>query len=445
MNSPNSAFFYHLYPLGCFGAPHANDGAPCSRLRRIEPWLDHIRDLGADTLLLGPVFQSETHGYDTTNYFTPDSRLGTGDDLAWAVEQAHARGIRVVFDAVFNHVGRSFWAFQDVVKNRQNSRFAPWFFCDFTRQSPPGDPFDYTAWRGHYELVKLNTDHPDVRNHLLHAAGEWISRYGIDGLRLDAADCLDLGFQRALAEHCRTLRPGFYLLGEVIHGDYARWVDQGGLDAVTNYILHKGLWSSHNDANYFELAHTCRKQFTPGSSAYRWYTFADNHDVTRIRSRLRDPAHLYPLHILLFTLPGTPSVYYGSEYGLEGAKRKGRDDWPLRPALTPESLRDAAKEPDLARAIQTLARLRREHPALALGEFTEMRVTHTQYGFKREHAGETALVCVNAAHEQTEFVLQGDIQGMWRDVLNGGAPHTARNGRLAVPLPPCWGSILIRQ
>jgi glycosidase len=444
MNAWRNVFFYHLYPLGCFGAPHGNDKAPSPRLRQIAPWLDHIRDLGADALLLGPVFQSESHGYDVTNYFMPDSRLGNAEDLAWAVEQAHARGIRVVLDAVFNHVGRSFWAFRDVVRNGRDSRFASWFFCDFTGISPLGDSFDYTSWRGHYELVTLNTGHPDARNHLFHAAAEWISRYDIDGLRLDAADCLDLGFQRDLAERCRALKPDFYLLGEVIHGDYARWIDRGGLDAVTNYVLHKGLWSSHNDANYFELAHTCRRQFAARSSAYQWYTFADNHDVTRIRDRLRDAAHLYPLHILLFTLPGTPSIYYGSECGLAGMKREGRDDWPLRPALTPESMHSAAKDPDLLRTIRKLARLRREHPVLAHGDFAEMLVKHTHYAFKREGPGAVALICVNAAHEQTEIVLEGERRGAWRDVLNEGARFAPRGGRLTIPLPPCWGRILLQ-
>ena len=440
-----NAVFYHLYPLGCFGAPRANDFKPTPRLRQMEPWLDHMLALGADTLLLGPVFQSESHGYDITNYFTPDSRLGSDSDLARAVAQAHSRGIRVVLDAVFNHTGRSFWAFQDVLRHGEHSRFAPWFHCHFSRRSPLGDPFDYEAWRGHYELVKLNTCHPEVRAHLLHAAGEWIARYGIDGLRLDSADCLDMGFQRALAGRCRSLKPDFYLLGEVIHGDYSRWIEEGGLDAVTNYILHKGLWSSHNDANYFELAHTCRKQFAPGSSSFRWYTFADNHDVTRIKSRLTDAAHLYPLHILLFTLPGTPSVYYGSECGLEGVKREGRDDWPLRPALTPESMLAARKEPGLLRAIQALARLRRGHDALSRGGFAEMAVTHKHYAFRRDSSGETILVCVNADHAPAEISLRGDVAGTWRDVLNEDALFTARDGSLPLSLPPCWGRVLVRQ
>ncbi|MDR3074172.1 MAG: alpha-amylase, partial [Deltaproteobacteria bacterium] len=243
MNWWNDAFIYHIYPLGCCNAPKVNDAAPASRLRSLAPWLEHMRDIGADTLLLGPIFQSESHGYDTINYFMVDSRLGTEADLVWLVEKAHQAGVRVVLDGVFNHVARSFFAFRDLLAKQRESRFKDWFFVDFDTPGLPGEAFSYKSWRGHHELVTLNTDHPEVRGHIFHALEEWITKYGIDGVRLDSADCLDLGFQRALADRCKGLKPDFYCLGEVIHGDYSRWLNVGGLDAVTNYVLYKGLWS----------------------------------------------------------------------------------------------------------------------------------------------------------------------------------------------------------
>lgn len=440
----NDAFFYHIYPLGCCGAPHANDFAPAPRLRRLAPWLEHMRTIGADALLLGPVFQSETHGYDTTNYFMVDNRLGTDDDLAWLVGEAHRLGIRVVLDGVFNHVGRSFFAFRDILEKGAQSRFADWFSLSFDARSPLGDQFSYEPWRGHYELVKLNTGHPEVRAHLFHAIEEWIGKYNINGVRLDSADCLDLGFQKELARHCKALKPDFYCMGEVIHGDYSRWLNAGGLDAVTNYVLHKGLWSSHNDGNYFEAAYTCRRQFEQERFLGPLYMFADNHDVTRIADRLNDSQNLYPLHILLFTLPGTPSVYYGSEYGIQGVKKQGESDWNLRPPLTVESMMGKAGEPDLCRAITRLAAIRKEYPALRRGGFSTLRTASRQYAFRRADETESAVICVNSAKEIAAITITGVADGRYEDVLNNER-FMAGNGRLEVRLSPNWGRILIHR
>ncbi|MDR1360489.1 MAG: alpha-glucosidase C-terminal domain-containing protein [Deltaproteobacteria bacterium] len=440
----NEAFFYHIYPLGCCGAPRVNDFSPVPRLRRLAPWLEHLRAIGADALLLGPVFQSETHGYDTTNYFMPDNRLGTDTDLAWLVSEARRLGIRVVLDGVFNHVGRSFFAFRDVLEKGRQSRFVDWFSLSFDARSPLGDPFSYEPWRGHYELVKLNTGHPEVRGHLFHALAQWITRYKINGVRLDSADCLDFDFQKELSRHCKELKPDFYCMGEVIHGDYSRWLNAGGLDAVTNYVLYKGLWSSHNDGNYFEAAYTCRRQFEQEQLLGSLYMFADNHDVTRIADRLNDRAYLYPLHILLFTLPGTPSVYYGSECGIQGIKKQGESDWNLRPQLTVETMLRSAREPDLCRAIAKLATIRKEHICLRRGGFSNLRVAPRQYAFRREDETESIVTCVNSAKENALITLTGVTNGLYDDVLNNER-FQAVNGRLQLALPPCWGRILVHR
>lgn len=442
MNWWRDAFFYHIYPLGCCGAPHSNDFAPVPRLRGLAPWLDHMRDIGADALLLGPVFQSETHGYDTINYFMVDSRLGTNADLAWLVEQAHRRGIRVVLDGVFSHVSRSFFAFRDILEKGEDSRFRDWFFLSFGSPSPLGDPFSYAAWRGHYELVTCNVGHHEVRGHFLHALSEWIGMYGIDGVRLDSADCLDFDFQKTLASHCKMLKPDFYCLGEVIHGDYSRWLNAGGLDAVTNYVLYKGLWSSHNDANYHEAAHTCGRQFEREPFLGSLYTFVDNHDVTRIADILNNAAHLYPLHILLFTLPGTPSVYYGSEYGMRGSKRKGESDWNLRPRLTVETMKREAGEPALCRAITALAAIRKRYASLRHGGFVSVHTAPRQYVFRRTVTEESAVVCVNAAEKTVNLTVTGIPDGLYADVLNNER-FRANGGSVRLSLSPCWGRILI--
>ncbi len=321
----NDAFFYHIYPLGFCGAPFHNDfsSPPVPRLEKLYNWLDHIQELGANALYLGPVFESSAHGYDTVDYYWVDRRLGTNETLAALSREIHRRGMRLVLDGVFNHVGRDFWAFYDVRQKGADSAYCDWFSkLSFGGTSPQGDPFTYEGWNGHSSLVRLNQSNPAVRKHLFDAVAAWIRDFDIDGLRLDAADCLEKDFIIDLAAHCRSLRADFWMVGEVIHGDYRAWANPTMFDAVTNYECYKGLYSSHVDQNYFELAYALNRQFGPAGiySGLPLYAFADNHDVDRVASSLRNPAHLYPLYTLLLTIPGVPSIYYGSEWGIEGRR-----------------------------------------------------------------------------------------------------------------------------
>ena len=261
------ALFYHIYPLGFCGAPAANDfhSQPVSRLEKVGDWLDHIQGMGLNAIYLGPLFESTSHGYDTADYFTVDRRLGTNEDLAKLSRDLHKRGMHLILDGVFNHVGRDFWAFKDVIVYGEASRYKDWFSnLRFGQSSPYNDPFSYESWNGHFNLVKLNLDNPEVKDHLFNAVAMWIRDFGIDGLRLDTADCLNMQFIRELSAFCRGIRPDFWMMGEVIHGDYRQWVNPKGLDSVTNYEAYKGLYSSHNDGNYFEIAYSLNRQFGGG-------------------------------------------------------------------------------------------------------------------------------------------------------------------------------------
>ncbi|MNR95572.1 Cyclomaltodextrinase [compost metagenome] len=434
------ATFYQIYPLGALGAPERNPGGPpVPRLERLHGWLPALKNLGITALYLGPLFESTAHGYDTADYMQVDRRLGSNDDLAHLCAAAHAHGMRVVLDAVFHHVGRDFWAFRDVLARGSASPYAGWFHLDFQRRSPQGDPFFYEGWNGHYDLVKLDTSHPAVREHLFGAVNTWVDAFGIDGLRLDAADVLDKEFQRALAAHCKQLRPDFWLLGEVIHGDYRDWVNPGMLDAVTNYELYKGLYSSHNDRNYFEVAHSLNRQFGPGGlyQDLTLYTFVDNHDVERIASQLKEAAHLYPLYTLLFTVPGIPSLYYGSEWGIEGRKA-GHSDAPLRPAFSPAEGPRLGKHADLAAAIVRLSQIRSRHPALRHGTYRTLHVASEQFAFIRETPEESIVVAVNAASSPAELRLPLLESGRWTDLLNPGEGPSGET----LTISPSWGRIL---
>jgi cyclomaltodextrinase len=444
----DDAIFYHIYPLGLCGAPERNDiSAPAvSRLDVLYPWLDHIQALGANAIYLGPVFQSTSHGYDTMDYYQVDRRLGSNQDLAEFSEALHARGMRLVLDAVFNHVGREFWAFEDVLEKGESSDYRDWFYnLRFGEWSPKGDPFHYEGWQGHYNLVKLNLASSDVRAHLFDAVTMWRETFQIDGLRLDAADCLDFDFLKALHTFTKSHMQDFWLMGEVVHGDYRHWVNPSTLDSVTNYECYKGLYSSLNDANYFEIAYSLNRQFGP-DGMYRneyLYNFVDNHDVDRVASKLDDPAHLYPLYLLLFTMPGIPSVYYGSEWGIEGVKEDYSDRL-LRPALTLEEITDEIPQKDLMTAIQRLAQLRRSSEALRHGNYREVHVGAQQYAFLRQADDDAVVVALNSADEPVDVSLPLPWKrGHFADRLNAGEKYKIMDGMVQCTLSSNWGRILV--
>jgi cyclomaltodextrinase len=441
------AIFYHIYPLGLCAAPEHNNfnRPPEERLNKLYDWIEHIAGLGANAVYLGPLFESSTHGYNTADYYQVDRRLGSNQTLKALVQAFHARGIRVVLDGVFNHVGRDFWAFKDVQTRGENSAYASWFTAlRFGGRSPYGDPFTYEGWDGHYSLVKLNLENPHVRQHLLDAVRMWIHEFDIDGLRLDAADVVSLDFQHALGRTCRELKPDFWLMGEIVFGDYRRWTEEGGLNSATNYEGYKSAYSSFNDHNLFEIAYALNRQFGEGGIYRRsgLYNFVDNHDVNRIASTLNDPAHLFPLHLLLFSMPGVPSIYYGSEFGLPG-KKTDSSDAPLRPDLDLRALYRSAPQSTLADTIRRLAALRQQHPALRCGDYRQLHVSADLLAFVRQNNEECLLVVINASEQKAELSLNipAAAQGKPYDILNHQAV-TGQYGQLALRVPARWGQII---
>jgi cyclomaltodextrinase / maltogenic alpha-amylase / neopullulanase len=445
------SIFYHIYPLGFCGAPERNDfnAAPVPRLEKLYTWLDHLQYLGITALYLGPLFESSAHGYDTADYYHVDRRLGTDETLAKLSAEIHRRGMRLVLDGVFNHTGRDFWAFRDVRQLREGSIYCGWFQgLNFSGRSPYGDPFSYDGWNGHYDLVKLNLSNPWVREHLFGAIAQWVCDYDIDGLRLDAADCLSAEFLGELASTCRRLKPDFWLVGEVIHGDYRKWANPTLLDSVTNYECYKGLYSSHVDHNYYEIAYALNRQFGE-VGLYRQlplYAFADNHDVNRAASSLEDGRHLYPLYCLLMTMPGVPSIYYGSEWGIRGV-RTPHSDRALRPCLELAQAAQNAPQPGLAQVISRLARIRRSNPALCRGSYRQLHVSHEQLAFLRQSENESAVVMVNAADQSVDIEMPVPLPDGTRlqDALDGGEKFQVQNGRLCIRLQPHWARILIKE
>ncbi|MCM1538178.1 MAG: alpha-amylase family glycosyl hydrolase [bacterium] len=403
----DEAVFYHIYPLGLAGAPTENPyGEPVHRLNTLIPWIAHCKKIGCNALYIGPLFESVGHGYETTDYRKLDSRLGDNADLTAFVKACHEQGIRVIFDGVFNHVGRDFFAFQDLKQNRENSAYKDWFCnVNFLGNNEYNDGFSYDNWGGYNLLVKLNQRNPAVRDYICDVIRFWVSEFDVDGIRLDAADVLDFEFMRALRGVANEVKPEFWLMGEVIHGDYTRWVNEGTLHSVTNYHLHKALYSGHNDHNYFEIAHTVTRLYGMGGNrpdGLKLYNFVDNHDVERIYTKLNNKAHYAPVHVLLYTLPGVPSVYYGSEFGIEGKKEKFSDA-SLRPALSLDDYKDALTNNACTKLTAALGKIRQASKALSYGDYQQLLLTNRQYAFSRNTQGETAIVTVN--NDDSDYVM----------------------------------------
>ncbi len=452
---------YHVFPLGLHGASHDSREAVLRghNIREFADWIPHLVELGTNAVLFGPVLHSSSHGYDSIDLYSVDPRLGTNQDFAELCDQLHQNDIAVVMDAVFNHSGRDFFAFQDLIHKGENSTYRHWYSgLDFSQEGPMGDGFAYECWDGHPSLPKFNLRNPELRSYLFSALELWIRDFGIDGLRMDAADVIDPYLWPLLRAHgdlnYRPRRPlsfnkgRFWLMGEMVFGDYSDICREGMLDSVTNYELYKGLYSSHNDGNYYELAWTLNRQF--GSQGiYRGkklYNFVDNHDVDRIANRLDDRAHMYPLHILLFTVPGLPSLYYGSETGYPGAK--GSNDWELRPRIHIDTMPAAGRHADLPRTITALRQIRSANPALQDGSYRQVFVDHRQFAFLRESGNQVILIIVNSEDASRELTIENPSPGTrkWVDLLNRGQAFEVGDDRsIRMDIPSNWGRILLAE
>ena len=328
------AVFYQIYPLGFCGAPIDQDEVVKKRIEKVKDWSEHLEKLGISAVYFSPIFESDHHGYDTRDFLKIDSRLGDNQAFKEVVEDLHSHQIKVVLDGVFNHVGRNFFAFLDVKEKKWDSPYKDWFYINFDGDSCYQDGFWYEGWEGHFELVKLNLKNPQVVEYLLDCVKQWIVLWDIDGIRLDVAYSLDHDFIRRLRGHCDNLKQEIFLVGEMLHGDYNILTQEGMLHSVTNYECYKGLYSSFNSMNMFEIAHSIHRQF--GKDNWCLYRgkhllcFVDNHDVSRIASQLENDKHLVLIYGLLMSMPGIPCIYYGSEWGALWKKEQG-SDWNLRP------------------------------------------------------------------------------------------------------------------
>ncbi len=430
----DDAFFYQIYPLGLCAAPAENtwdwsvwNGAaqPVNRIGRVLQWIPHLQKLGVNAVYFSPVCQSDRHGYDTRDYYTVDSRLGSNEDFAGVCDALHRAGIRIVLDGVFNHVGRGFWAFLDVQKNKQQSPYCDWFYIDWSGNSNYNDGFSYEGWENHYELVRLNLENPAVQEHLFGAIRKWIDIFSIDGIRLDVAYCLPVWFLQKLRSLTDSLGKergrDIVLIGEVIRDQYVKFIGSDRLHSCTDYECYKGLYSSLNDMNLFEIAYSFNRLFGEVGICRNMslLNFADNHDVERLASILKNRAQLPLIYGLLFAMPGVPCIYYGSEWGISGRKSEGDDT--LRPAL------EGPEWSYLTCIIATFAKARRDYPALRSGRYRQLFLTNSQFVFERADTAESAPVVIALNAASSACTIQSGQQyssfeglyGKFRNLLTG--------------------------
>ncbi|BBE24195.1 alpha-amylase [Arthrobacter sp. MN05-02] len=426
--------WWHVYPLGFVGAEKTAtpDPAAAHRLLDLVPWLDYALELGASGLALGPVFASETHGYDTTDYFRIDPRLGTSEDFDTLVAEAHRRGLRILLDGVFNHTGRSFAPFQDVLTDGPGATTAPWFLLDWPDGAGPGTEPGYRDFEGHHHLVALNHDEPAVVDFVAGVMEYWLGR-GADGWRLDAAYAVPARFWAEVTTRVRSSHPEAWFVGEYIHGDYGSEVRAGGLDSATQYELWKAVWSSLNDANLFELA-AALERHNALLAGFAPLTFIGNHDVTRIASKLIDPALLPHAVAVLLTVGGTPSVYYGDEQGYRGVKedRAGGDD-DVRPLFPPSPGDLSPVGRPTYQVHQELIGIRRRHPWLHRATTQVLQLSNELLVYRVEADGEAPLVVALNLARDTRSAGTGGAAS----VLAGQATVDPGTQRIILP-PRAW-------
>ncbi len=389
MIDPTHTIWWHVYPLGACGAPirptdENRKNWAGHRLARLEGWLDYVIDLGCNGLLLGPVFASTSHGYDTLDHFQLDPRLGDEQDWEHFVTTAHSKGLQIMLDGVFNHLG--------VGHEFVSGALAGNGMVHIEEGQPRG-------WEGHSDLAELDHCDPRVADLVVEVMNHWLDR-GADGWRLDVAYAVPPQFWTDVLGRVRTTHPQAFFLGEVIHGDYGEIATAGTLDAVTAYEAWKAIWSSINDRNMWELAWALERHdgFCQETCMQ---TFVGNHDVTRVATQVGD-AGAGLAAIILCTLPGMPSIYYGDEQGFRGAKGEGlAADDEIRPELPdgPAQLHPGGWW--LYRLHQDLIGLRRRNSWLFDARIEIRDKTNT-------------TLCYAIRGKQHELVVHLDVTGQYR-------------------------------
>ncbi len=420
--------FYQIFPdrfangdnsndppnLARWGSPPTSWGFQGGDLFGIQQHFDYLLDLGINAIYLNPIFQStSTHRYNTTDYLKIDNKLGTLDDFHSLVEIAHKNQVRVILDGVFNHCGRGFFAFNDILENQEYSPYRSWFYIKrFPIEAYSwGESSDYLGWWGMKSLPKLNTSNPATRQYLLNVARYWIDQ-GADGWRLDVPNEInDDGFWAEFRQEVKATNPEAYLVGEIWTPDQ-RWVSEGHFDGLMNYPIMDALVGLLGSQT-LDVAHFAEKvegllSFYARENVYAMYNPLGSHDTERILTRMGNDLNKARLaYLFQFAYPGAPAIYYGDEIGLVGGKDPG-----CRGAFLWDQ---SSWNQDLRRFIQALVSIRKKHFALRRGDFKRVELEAPGvYAFLRTAPNDQVLVLMNASGQPVNLKI--NVQGLgWED------------------------------
>jgi len=448
------AIIYHIYPLGFFGAPKysKDEDHETNRLAGIRDYYEYFKELGINVIQFGPVFESVSHGYDTIDFMKIDHRLGTNDLFKEIVNELHNLGIKVLLDGVFNHVSREFDSFKDIQIYKEKSWRKHWHYIDFSRNNPYNDGFDYKNWEGHYELVKLNLNERDVREYIYNVARYWLKDIGIDGWRLDVAYQISSYFWSEFRKVCKEAKADCFLIGEMIHGPYNKWIGPDLLDAGTGYQVYKSIWSAFNSNNMHELKAVLERSFHQEWGLFKdivLMNFLGNHDTTRIRSILKDERFIYPVFTFLFTANGIPKIYYGDEIGMRGVKGEHNDD-DLRKSMPKTKDFWPDNGISIFNHVKNLIQIRKNNHGLIYGDITPIYADPNYLAYIRRSSKQTLLVVIS-----NKFESEYKSIPLWNQNLNGckfielleqGGPkeYYIENNHLNAEFFPCWSRILLK-
>lgn len=403
----DGAVFYQIHPLSLCGCEQESAETEGSHFAELAEWAKHAKKMGCNAIYIGPVFKADTHGNGIVDYRKIDSRLGTNQEFKVWVAKCHSIGLRVVADAVFNHVGRGFFAFQNLKKNKKKSPYKEWFSnINFSADSAYEDGFSYENWGGYKRLIKLNTLNPWLHDYHFDTVRFWMNEFDIDGLRIDAIDELDYDFIKDLRKAATQVKPDFWLMGELTDGDYAKWVNDKMLHCAANNGLQRELVLAHNQGNYPMVAQSVSSMHAQ-CPFVKLYTFVANHDVSYIYEKLNQPRHRQLITMLQYTLYGIPALYCGSEFTIcRAADHTDEENTaPVRQPLRLADHQDAYSQDDVTRLHGLLGRANQKFPELLFGHYQELMVSEQQFVFARILRKKAFVVAVNCSDRPVQLEI----------------------------------------
>lgn len=404
----DGAVFYQIHSLSLCGCELESVDTEGSRFAELAEWAEHAKKMGCNAIYIGPVFKADTNGNGIIDYHKVDSRLGSNQEFKIWVAKCHSMGLRVVVDAVFNHVGRGFFAFQNLIKNKKKSPYKDWFSnINFSADSAYGDGFSYESWGGYNRLVKLNIFNPWLHDYHFDTVSFWISEFDIDGLRIDAIDELDYDFIKDLRKAVTQVKPDFWLLGELTDGAYAKWVNDKMLHCAANNELQRELILAHNQGSYPMVVNWLRSMSTQFPFV-KLYTFVANHDVSNLYEKLNNPRHRQLIAMLQYTVYGIPALYCGSEFTVCRTEERTEEEDAAsvsRPFRLADH-REAYRQDEVTRLHGLLGRANQKFPELLFGQYQELAVSERQFVFARILRKKAVVVAVNCSDDPVQLEIR---------------------------------------